>query len=200
MRRFQENELVIATHNPGKAGEISDLLKPYVSKFLTSKELNLPEPEEIGETFVDNAILKATAAARVSGKPALADDSGLVVNALNGAPGVYSARWAGPEKDFSAAMKKIHEKLGNAEDRSASFICALALAWPDGHAESFEGEISGSLVWPPRGGKGFGYDPIFAPDGHERTFAEMSAQEKHSMSHRARAFGKLVKACFDDGR
>lgn len=193
MRQFREKELVIATHNPGKAREISQLLKPYIPKFYTAAELNLPEPEETGTTFMENAELKARAAALASGKPALADDSGLAVTALNGEPGIYSARWAGPEKDFTAAMQKIHDKMGMAQDRSAAFICVLSLAWPDGHVESFEGRADGEIVWPPRGQKGFGYDPFFAPDGYFRTFAEIEPEEKHRMSHRAEAFRKLVK-------
>lgn len=196
LRRFRENDLVIATHNPGKAREISELLKPYVQTFHTAGELNLPEPEETGATFIDNAVLKAKAAAVGSGKVALADDSGLSVTALNGEPGIYSARWGGPDKDFNLAMRKVHEKLGDAKDRSAAFICVLALAWPDGHSEVFEGRIEGHLIWPPRGDKGFGYDPFFIADGYDITFAEMEPSEKHSMSHRAKAFAKLVAGCF----
>ena len=196
LRKFREGELVIATHNPGKAREISELLKPYVSKFHTAGELNLPEPEETGSTFIENAALKAKLAAKASGRPALADDSGLAVKALDGAPGLYSARWAGPSKDFGAAMKRVNDELADKKDRSAAFICALALAWPDGHVESFQGEISGALIWPPRGDKGFGYDPLFVPKNDNRTFAEISSDEKHSISHRAKAFEQLVRACF----
>ncbi len=193
MRKFTENELVIATHNPGKAREISDLLRPYVSKFYTAAELNLEEPEETGMSFEANAVLKAVNAAIKSGKPALADDSGVAVNALEGAPGIYSACWAGPGKDFKVAMAEVNKQLGDNPDRSASFICVLALAWPDGDVEVFKGQIDGDIVWPPRGDKGFGYDPIFMPEGDNRTYAEIEPQEKHKTSHRARAFAKLVK-------
>lgn len=195
-RRFTENELVIASHNTGKLAEIEALLKPYISKFYGAGELNLPEPEETGKTFRENAVLKAKAAALASGKAALADDSGLAVNALDGAPGIYSARWAGPKKDFKAAMQKIQDELGGAEDRSAAFVCVLALAWPDGHVETFEGCVEGTLIWPPRGEKGFGYDPVFVPEGYNKTFAEMEGAEKQKISHRARAFEKLVKNVF----
>jgi len=193
LRKFTENELVIATHNPGKAREISDLLRPYVSKFYTAAELNLEEPEETGMSFEANAVLKAVNAAIKSGKPALADDSGVAVNALEGAPGIYSACWAGPGKDFKVAMAEVNKQLGDNPDRSASFICVLALAWPDGDVEVFKGQIDGDIVWPPRGDKGFGYDPIFMPEGDNRTYAEIEPQEKHKTSHRARAFAKLVK-------
>ncbi|MCB1782786.1 MAG: RdgB/HAM1 family non-canonical purine NTP pyrophosphatase [Alphaproteobacteria bacterium] len=195
MRVFDEDSLLIATHNAGKAKEIADLLGPYIPRFTTAGALGLPEPEETGDTFAENAVLKARAAALASGLPALADDSGLCVSALDGAPGIYSARWAGPGKDFAAAMAKIHCDMGDAADRSAAFVCALALCWPDGHAEVFEGRAEGQIVWPMRGGKGFGYDPFFVPDGHERTFAEMEPEEKHAISHRARAFAKLVSEC-----
>ncbi len=197
VRVFQEAELVVATHNAGKAREISDLLKPYISQFYTAGDLDLPEPEETETTFVGNAELKAFSAARASGKPALADDSGLSVTALNGDPGIYSARWAGLDKDFNLAMRKIEEALGTAEDRSAAFICALSLAWPDGHVETFEGRVYGVLSFPPRGNKGFGYDPIFVPNGYEVTFAEMEPADKHVISHRADAFKQLVAACFE---
>lgn len=199
MRRFAENELVIATHNPGKAREISDLLKPYIENFYTAGDLDLPEPEETGATFEENAILKAKAAAAASGRPSLADDSGLAVDALNGDPGIYSARWAGPDKDFNLAMQKVHDALGDGEDRSAYFVCVLALAWPDGHVETFEGRVDGEIIWPPRGDKGFGYDPVFQPDGHAQSFGEFEPQDKHAISHRARAFNKLVESCFHDG-
>lgn len=189
-------ELVLATHNPGKAREISDLLALYVTNFFTAGELDLPEPEETGETFVENALLKARAAARASGKPALADDSGLAVYALDGAPGIYSARWGGPHKDFNMAMAKVHEELGDNPDRSAAFICVLAIAYPDGSEKSFEGRIEGTITWPARGEKGFGYDPIFVPEGDTRTFAEFEPAEKHRISHRARAFKALVETMF----
>lgn len=195
MRRLSsEDTLVLATHNPGKVREISELLRAYVSDIVSAGSLNLPEPEETGQTFEDNAVLKAKAAAKASGHVALADDSGLSVTALNGEPGIYSARWAGPNKDFTLAMKEVQERLGNAEDRSAAFICVLALAWPDGHTETFEGRINGTLVFPPRGEKGFGYDPIFVPEGFDQTFAEMEPAQKHKMSHRARAFESLIKS------
>lgn len=195
-RKFTGSELVIATHNPGKVREIADLLGPYVSSFESAGALGLPEPEETGATFIENAKIKALAAAMASGKPALADDSGLSVKALGGDPGVYSARWAGPEKDFSLAMRKVEEALGDSADRSAAFLCALALAWPDGHVEVFEGRVSGCMIYPPRGEKGFGYDPVFVPDGYDVTFAEMEPAEKHRISHRAAAFARLVEACF----
>lgn len=199
MRKFTENELVIATHNAGKAREISDLLKPYIESFYTAADLNLDEPEETGTTFTDNAILKAKAAALASSKPSLADDSGLSVYALHGDPGIYSARWAQTAhgRDFNLAMERVHEALGD-EDRAAAFICVLALAWPDGHVETFEGRVEGHIIWPMRGGKGFGYDPIFQPGGYDITFAEMDPAEKHKISHRADAFEKLVKACFKE--
>ena len=200
VRVFQETELVVATHNAGKAREIADLLQPYLSTFHTAGDLNLPEPEETESTFVGNAELKALSAAKASGKPALADDSGLSVAALNGDPGIYSARWAVmPDggRDFNFAMDKVEKALGEAEDRSASFICALSLAWPDGHIETFEGRVDGVLSFPPRGTKGFGYDPIFVPNGYEVTFAEMEPADKHAISHRADAFKQLVEACFE---
>lgn len=195
MRRFDGSSLLIATHNAGKAREISALLAPYVPEFFTAADFDLPEPEETGSTFAENAILKAQAATQASGKIALADDSGLAVNALGGDPGIYSARWGGPEKDFHLAMRKVHEALGDSEDRSASFVCVLALGWPDGHSEVFEGRVDGQIVWPMRGEKGFGYDPIFVPDGYDVTFAEMSPQDKQAISHRARAFELLVQNC-----
>jgi XTP/dITP diphosphohydrolase len=197
-RRFDQNKLVIASHNAGKVREIGALLEPFNVEVVSAGTLNLDEPEETGETFVDNALLKAHAAAKASGLPSLADDSGLSVWALSGAPGIYSARWAGPDKDFTVAMKKVEELMRGAEDRTAAIICALALAWPDGHAEVFEGSVSGEIVWPPRGDKGFGYDPIFVADGETQTFAEIDPARKHAMSHRADAFHQLVAACFAD--
>lgn len=194
-RRFTGNTLVIASHNKGKVREIADLLGPYVRTFTTAGELGLPEPEETGTTFIANAELKARAAA-AAGHVAMADDSGLVVPALGGDPGIYSARWAGPEKDFAMAMRKVEEGLAGKTDRSAYFVCALTLAWPDGHVESVEGRCSGTLVWPPRGDKGFGYDPMFVPDGFDITFGEMEQARKHEMSHRADAFRQLVDRCF----
>jgi len=195
MRIFDGDELLIATHNNGKAREISELLAPYVKTFVTAGDLDLPEPEETGKTFAENAILKAQAAAQASGRVSLADDSGLAVNALNGDPGIYSARWGGPEKDFNLAMQKVHEALGGTEDRSAYFVCVLALGWPDGHSEVFEGRVNGTIIWPMRGDKGFGYDPVFQADGYDVTFAEMAPSDKHAISHRANAFDLLVKNC-----
>jgi len=199
MRKFTEKELVIATHNDGKAREISDLLSSYVAVFHKAKSLNLCEPEETESTFIGNAELKALAAARAANMPALADDSGLAVAALNGDPGIYSARWAEREdgcRDFIMAMEKVKEAMGDAEDCSAAFICVLSLAWPDGRTESFEGRVEGVLEFPPRGDKGFGYDPIFVPKGYDQSFAEMDPGFKHTISHRADAFQKLVEGCF----
>ena len=195
-RRFTERELIIASHNPGKVREIDDLLRTFDITVRSAGELSLEEPEETGNTFVTNAILKAEAAAHAAQLPALADDSGLVVEALGGDPGIYSARWAGPGKDFTVAMEKIETLLKPESVRTAKFVCALALAWPDGHVETFEGLVKGDLVWPPRGLLGFGYDPMFLPNGRVETFGEMNQVEKHTISHRADAFGKLVAACF----
>ncbi|MGE0045050.1 MAG: RdgB/HAM1 family non-canonical purine NTP pyrophosphatase [Hyphomonadaceae bacterium] len=185
--------LVVASHNAGKVREIHDLLGPLGLEPVSAGDLGLPEPEETEPTFAGNAILKACAAAEASGLPALADDSGLSVEALGGAPGIYSARWAGEPRDFNAAMARVWRELAGAENRRAKFVCVLALA-RDGSVETFEGEIEGTLTWPPRGNKGFGYDPMFAPDGHAQTFGEMDPAQKHAMSHRARAFAKLVAA------
>lgn len=193
-RRFDGGDLVIATHNSGKAREIAGLLRPYVKNFHTAADLDLPEPEETGSTFAENAILKARAAALGGGRPALADDSGLAVHALGGAPGIYSARWAGPDKNFNEAMERVHAELGENPDRRAAFVCVLAMAWPDGHAESFEGRVEGKIVWPPRGDRGFGYDPVFVPEGYGETFAEIDPAEKNRLSHRAQAFEKLVRS------
>jgi XTP/dITP diphosphohydrolase len=199
--------LVIATHNPGKLAEMRELLAPYGIDAISAGELNLPEPDEDGMSFRDNARIKAQAAAEATALPAFADDSGLVVDALDGAPGIHSARWAGPEKNFRRAMETIEVKLYERgatapEQRTAHFVSALCVAWPDGHVEDFEAKVDGTLVWPPRGTKGFGYDPMFLPDGHTRTFGEMSSDEKHGLpprgkglSHRARAFMKLAEAC-----
>jgi XTP/dITP diphosphohydrolase len=195
-RRFNEKQLIIASHNPGKVREINDLLHPFGIMVRSASELSLEEPEETGDTFVTNAILKAETAAHATQLPALADDSGLVVEALGGDPGIYSARWAGPGKDFTVAMEKIETLLKPESVRTAKFVCALALAWPDGHVETFEGLVKGDLVWPPRGLLGFGYDPMFLPNGRVETFGEMNQVEKHTISHRADAFGKLVAACF----
>jgi XTP/dITP diphosphohydrolase len=187
--------LVIASHNPGKVAEIDALLAPYGIETIGAGALSLPEPEETESTFEGNAELKARAAAERSGLPALADDSGLVVPALGGAPGIYSARWAGPGKDFRAAMERVQRELGG-KNRHAHFVAVLALAWPDGAVETFRGEVHGLLTWPPRGTRGFGYDPIFTADGYDETFGEMDPAHKHTISHRARAFERLVKACF----
>ena len=185
-------ELVIATHNQGKAREIAALLDGLVGRVVTAGELGLGEPEETALTFEGNALIKARAACAASGKVALADDSGLAVTALNGDPGIYSARWGGAEKDFNLAMARVHEELGDTDNRRAAFICALALVWPDGREEVYEGRVEGKIVWPMRGEKGFGYDPIFQPAGHDLTFAEMEPEAKHAMSHRANAFKQLV--------
>lgn len=199
--------LVIATHNPGKLREMRDLLSPYGIDAVSAGELNLPEPEETGKTFAANARIKAQAAAQTSGLTSFADDSGLAVDALNGEPGIHSARWAGPDKDFAGAMAQIEKLLqqrgaATPPQRRAHFVSALCVAWPDGHLEEFEARVDGTLVWPPRGTQGFGYDPMFLPDGHTRTFGEMPAEEKHGLpplgkglSHRARAFVKLSEAC-----
>jgi XTP/dITP diphosphohydrolase len=195
------DKLVIATHNPGKLREMRDLMEPLGITCVGAEELGLPEPEEIGVTFVDNADLKAREAADLSSFPALADDSGLCVDALHGAPGIFSARWAEDEqgnRDWMCAMERVWREVevaGPDAGHDAHFACALAIAWPnDGQAENFEGRVDGTLVWPPRGEKGFGYDPIFVPAGHDVTFGEMEPEEKHRMSHRADAFRKLVKA------
>ena len=188
-------KLVVATHNPGKARELAEILENRY-RLVTAGELGLPEPEETEASFVGNALLKARRAADASGLPALADDSGLSVAALEGAPGVYSARWAGPAKDFAAAMRKVEERLEEtgSDDRACWFTCALALAWPDGPAVVVEGRIDGALTFPPRGTRGFGYDPIFVPEGFDSTFGEMEPARKDAMSHRARAFAKLKAA------
>jgi len=195
--RLSKTRLVVASHNQGKVREISDLIAPWNLHAVSAGELNLPEPEETETTFVGNALLKARAAAKGSGLPALADDSGLCVEALGGDPGVYSARWAGPDKDFSRAMEEVHRRLQALPGASTAawFVCVLALAWPDGEEIAFEGRVDGNIVWPARGTKGFGYDPIFVPTGHQLTFGEMDPAAKHEMSHRARAFAKFVEAC-----
>jgi XTP/dITP diphosphohydrolase len=207
MPRQLAGPVVIATHNPGKLKEMRDLLAPYGIQTQSAGKLGLAEPAETGRTFAANARIKALAATRVTGRPAFADDSGLAVDSLGGKPGIHSARWAGPLKDFRGAMNKIQTLLiergaRTAEQRRAHFIAALCLAWPDGHLEEFEGRVDGVAVWPPRGDNGFGYDPLFRPDGFDRTFGEMSAEEKHGLppqgqglSHRARAFMKLAAAC-----
>ena len=202
--------LVIATHNPGKLAEMRELLAPYRIEVIAASDMGLSEPAETGTTFRANARIKAVAAAQASALPAFADDSGLVVDALDGAPGIQSARWAGPDKNFCRAMQTIEQKLRALgatapERRRAHFVSALCVAWPDGHVEEFEARVDGTLVWPPRGDQGFGYDPMFRPDGQTRTFGEMASQEKHGLpprgqglSHRARAFLKLAEACLGE--
>jgi XTP/dITP diphosphohydrolase len=194
-RRFPDGPLVIASHNPGKVEEIADLLRLFEIEVVSANALGLPEPAETGGSFEENAALKAAAATRASGLAALADDSGLVVPALDGAPGIYSARWAGPTRDFRMAMKRVQRKIGD-RDRAASFVAVLALARPDAETALYRGEVHGRLVWPPRGDRGFGYDPIFVPEGGTLTFGEMEPALKHKISHRARAFAKLVEAWF----
>jgi XTP/dITP diphosphohydrolase len=209
MHRRITGKLVIATHNPGKLAEMRELLAAYGIKALSAGELGLGEPDETGDTFGANARIKAIAAAQAAQLPAFADDSGLVVDALEGAPGIYSARWAGPAKDFTAAMTRIERLLLERgatapEKRTAHFVSALCVAWPDGHLEEVEARADGTLVWPPRGSAGFGYDPAFMPNGHARTFGEMTSVEKHGLpplglglSHRARAFVKLAEICLE---
>ena len=194
-RKFDGHRLVIASHNQGKIVEIGALLAPYRVEAIGAAALGLPEPDETEPTFEGNAALKARAAVEATGLPALADDSGLVVPALGGAPGIYSARWAGPSRDFIVAMQRVHDELGD-KDRAALFVSVLSLIWPDGHEEAFRGEVHGRLSWPPRGENGFGYDPMFIPDGHTQTFGQLSHEVKYAIDHRARAFQKLVKACF----
>ena len=207
MHRRITGRLVIATHNAGKLKEMRELLEPFNVAAVAAGTLGLPEPDETGSSFRANARIKADAAAQASGLPAFADDSGLVVDALDGAPGIHSARWAGENRDFRHAMEKVEGMLRERDAfdpsaRRAHFVSALCVSWPDGHREEFEATVDGSLVWPPRGDKGFGYDPIFLPDGHTRTFGEMPSDEKHrlppkgkGLSHRARAFLKLAEAC-----
>jgi XTP/dITP diphosphohydrolase len=210
MHRQLAGRLVAATHNNGKLREFRELFAPWRTEIVSASDLGLPEPEETGETFEANARLKAFAAAHAAGMPALADDSGLCVAALGDAPGIYSARWAGAAKDFSAAMMRVERELLAArapQPWRAHFVSALVIAWPDGHGEYFEGRVDGRLVFPPRGEQGFGYDPIFLPDGQSRGFGEMSADEKHgipadgslALSHRARAFQLLARACLSEG-
>jgi XTP/dITP diphosphohydrolase len=196
IRKLAPGKLVIASHNAGKVREIKALLGPYGIEPVSAADLDLPEPEETGTTFVANAELKALQAADLSGLPALADDSGLCVDALRGDPGIFSARWAGASKDFGVAMQLVEDRLGAIDEapRDAHFVCALALAWPDGHVEWFEGRVEGTLVWPPRGENGFGYDPMFLPDGETLTFGEMAPEAKTPLTHRADAFRQLVAA------
>ena len=196
--RLGSNRLVIASHNPGKLREIAELVRPYGIDVLGAGEAGVAEPEETGLSFAQNAAIKARTSAKTAGLPALADDSGLAVTALDGRPGIYSARWAGPEKDFQAAMKAVMDELGEATDRSAEFVCALCLAWPSGTVRHYEGRVRGQLVWPARGERGFGYDPIFVPDGYAITFGEMDPAAKHRISHRADAFQKLEADVFGE--
>ena len=209
MHRRITGKLVIATHNPGKLAEMKELLAPYGIEAVSAGELGLAEPDETGKDFRSNAAIKAIAAAQATKLPSFADDSGIVVDALDGAPGIYSARWAGPNKDFNAAMAQIERLLQERgattpAKRTAHFVSALCVAWPDDHLEEVEARVDGTLVWPPRGTAGFGYDPMFLPDGHDRTFGEMTSIEKHGLpplglglSHRARAFVKLAEICLD---
>lgn len=204
--RLTEEKLVLASHNTGKLREIADLLRPYGVQVTSAGELGLSEPEETETTFTGNAILKARASAEASGLPALADDSGLAVTALDGQPGIYSARWAetdgsgaaGGKRDFATAMERVQRELEGKADRSAQFICALCLYWPNGDKLVYEGEVQGQMVWPPRGARGFGYDPMFQPEGYEITFGEMDPDAKHVISHRADAFKKLVADVFSE--
>ncbi len=191
------SKLVVASHNVGKVREFGDLLRPFKLDVVSAGALGLPEPEETGSTFVENSLLKSRSSAQASGLLALADDSGLAVEALGGEPGIYSARWAGPGKDFKVAMEKVEEALQTrgataAKERRAAFICVLSLAWPSGETCVFEGKVEGTLVWPPRGTQGFGYDPVFQADGYDITFGEMDPHEKHAISHRADAFNKML--------
>jgi XTP/dITP diphosphohydrolase len=207
MGRTLKGRVVIATHNAGKLTEMQHLLAPYGVEAVSAGALGLPEPDETGDTFRANALIKAEAAAKATGLPAISDDSGICVAALDGAPGIYSARWAGPSKDFAAAMEKVEAALRERDaftpaERKAWFVSAVCVAWPDGHVEEVEGRVDGIMIWPPRGTAGFGYDPMFLPDGHDRTFGEMTAVEKHGLpplglglSHRARAFLLLAEHC-----
>lgn len=211
MRKLDTKTIVVASHNAGKIREIEDLIGPFGFSAKSAAELKFEEPDETGTTFEENATIKALASAKASGLPALSDDSGLVIDALDGAPGVYTANWAEKEdgtRDFSMAMEKVEKALADkgiteTRDRTARFVSVLCLAWPDGHTELFRGEVEGHVVWPPRGTQGFGYDPVFQPDGYETTFGEMSAEEKHgwkpgdatALSHRARAFKRFVETC-----
>jgi len=187
--------LVLASHNPGKLAELTDLLRPLGVAVISAGALGLAEPPEDAPDFAGNARIKALAAARASGLPALADDSGFCVAALGGAPGIHSSRRAGPAKDFAAAMAQVNREIGDAADRRAWFVAALCLAWPDGHTETFVGRVDGAAIWPPRGDKGFGYDPMFVPAGARRTFGELDPADKHMVSHRARAFAQFLAAC-----
>ncbi|WP_422029977.1 non-canonical purine NTP pyrophosphatase [Roseovarius sp.] len=202
MRKFSGDTLLVATHNAGKLDEISSLLKPYGVSVIGAAEKGLPEPEETESTFVGNARIKAHAAAKATGLPALSDDSGIEIDALHGKPGVWTADWAetGNGRDFVKAMTRAHDELvqsGAPQPWTARFCCTLVLAWPDGHDEVFPGRVEGRVVWPMRGNEGHGYDPVFQPDGYSITFGEMDGPQKNRMSHRADAFAKLVQGCFD---
>lgn len=195
-RQFDSDSLVLATHNKGKIVEIAARLAAMDITVFSAHDLDLPEPEETGNTFEANAALKALAAAKATGKVALADDSGLSVSALGGAPGIYSARWAGESKDFKAAMRRVHDELNDTDNRDAAFICTIALAWPDGHVEITRGECTGTIIWPMRGEDGFGYDPVFQPTGYETTFGEMNLEQKQQLSHRRKALDRIFEQCF----
>lgn len=199
-RRLTEKRIVVASHNAGKVREINDLLRPFGLEAVSAADLKLPEPEETEDSFIGNALLKARAAARASGLPALSDDSGLAVDALDGAPGIHSARYAGPDRDFDFAMARLNRDMtaSGRPERTARFVCALALVWPDGEEAAFEGKVEGEITFPPRGNQGFGYDPVFQPLGHSISFGEMDPAEKHGMSHRADAFRQLIAACLSD--
>ena len=196
-RQFDGNTLLVASHNEGKVKEIKDLLKNLRIQVVSARDLGLADPEETGATFRENAELKAGLASQAANLPALADDSGLAIEALGGEPGIFSARWGGESRDFNLAMEKVEKRLAGNKNRSAAFVCALSLSWPDGHFETFEGKVNGSLCWPPRGERGFGYDPIFIASGMDLTFGEINPALKHSISHRADAFRQLSEACFD---
>ena len=195
-RQFDGNTLLVASHNEGKVKEIKDLLENLRIQVVSARNLGLAEPEETGATFRENAELKAGLASQAANLPALADDSGLAIEALGGEPGIFSARWGGESRDFNLAMEKVEKRLAGNKNRSAAFVCALSLSWPDGHFETFEGRVNGSVCWPPRGERGFGYDPIFIASGMDLTFGEINPALKHSISHRADAFRQLSEACF----
>jgi XTP/dITP diphosphohydrolase len=196
-RKLKAGEkLVLASHNPGKLAELTGLLRPYRIEIIAAGTLGLPEPEETAPDFAGNARIKALAAATATGLPAFSDDSGFCAAALGGEPGVLSARWGGPAKDFAKAMALVNERVGSAADRRAWFVAALCLGWPDGHTETFVGRVDGTMAWPPRGDNGFGYDPMFIPEGGAKTFGEMDPGAKHAISHRARAFAQVMKSCF----
>lgn len=198
MRKFKLDTILVATGNPGKAREIKELLKTFNVKVEDLSGRNIAEPEEDGTTFMENAAIKAAYYSKMTGLPALADDSGLCVDCLDGAPGIYSARWAGKEKDFFKAMERVWIAFARNPNTKANFTCAMALCWPDGHIEGFEGHVYGNLTFPPRGDKGFGYDPIFTPDGYDMTFGQMDADIKQKISHRTDAFAKLIDGCFKE--